>query len=128
MFDRVLKMPLNKVTRKAHIFEYLVSTLPSKKWIRKNQINKCMFKVNNRNPRKGCEIRSKLTINTRRHWCLFGAFIVNFEYISRLFLVFDFEQINICWLRGSYFMIWIYLFIFQFIPDSYNTLCNSKLI
>ena len=45
-----------------------------------------MFKVNNRNTRARCEICSKLTIKTpeRRH----GAFIVNFEHISHLVLVF----------------------------------------
>ena len=48
-----------------------------------------LIKVNNRNTRKICKICSKLTIKTpdRRHWSC-GEFIVNFEYISRLFLVF----------------------------------------
>ena len=47
-----------------------------------------MFKVSNRNTR--CEICSKLTIKTpkRRHWRHSGVFIVNFEYISHLVLVF----------------------------------------
>ena len=45
----------------------------------------CMFKVHNRNTRSGCEICSKLTIN---HWRRSGIFIVNFEYISHLVLVF----------------------------------------
>ena len=46
-----------------------------------------LFKVNNGNTRKKCEICSKLTIKTpeqRRS----GVFIVNFEHISQLFLVF----------------------------------------
>ena len=43
-----------------------------------------MFKVNNRNTRTRCEICSKLTI-ARRHS---GIFIVNFEHISLLVLVF----------------------------------------
>ena len=49
-----------------------------------------IFKVNNRNTRKRCEICSKLTINTpeRRHRRRSGVFIVNFEHISRLVLVF----------------------------------------
>ena len=49
-----------------------------------------MFKVNNRNTRTKCEISSKLTIKTpeRRYWRRFGVFIVNFEHISHLVLVF----------------------------------------
>ena len=49
-----------------------------------------LLKVNNRNTRTRCEICSKLTINTpeRRHWRRSGVFIVNFEHISHLFLVF----------------------------------------
>ena len=48
-----------------------------------------MFKVNNRNTRRRCEICSKLTIKTpeRRHWCRSGVFIVNFEHTSHLLLV-----------------------------------------
>ena len=42
-----------------------------------------MFKVNNRNTRKRCEICSKLTIKIpeQRHWPRFRVFIVNFEHI-----------------------------------------------
>ena len=49
-----------------------------------------LFKVNNRNTRTRCEICSKLTINTpeRRQWRRSGVFIVNFEHISHLALVF----------------------------------------
>ena len=49
-----------------------------------------LFKVNNRNTRTRCEICSKLTIKTpeRRHWRRSGVFIVNFEHISHLVLVF----------------------------------------
>ena len=48
-----------------------------------------MFKVN-RNTRTRCEICPKLTTKTpeRRHWCRSGVFIVNFEHISQLVLVF----------------------------------------
>ena len=47
-------------------------------------------KVSNRNTKTRCEICSKLTINTpeRRQWCRSGVFIVNFEHISHLVLVF----------------------------------------
>ena len=49
-----------------------------------------MFKVNNKNTRKRCEIWSKLTIKTseRPQWRRSGVFIVNFEHISHLALVF----------------------------------------
>ena len=49
-----------------------------------------LFKVNNRNTRKKCEICSKLPIKTP------GVFIVNFEHISHFCLVsfVDFEQVN----------------------------------
>ena len=49
-----------------------------------------LFKVNNRKTRRRCEICSKLTIKTeeRRQWGRFGVFIVNFEHITHLFLVF----------------------------------------
>ena len=53
----------------------------------KDPANIYLFKVNNRNTRKTCEICSKLTLKTpeRRQWHS-GLFIVNFEHISRLFL------------------------------------------
>ena len=49
-----------------------------------------MFKVNNRNGRTRFEIYSKLTIKIpkRRHWRRSGIFIVNFEHITHLALVF----------------------------------------
>ena len=59
-----------------------------------------MFKVNNRNTRTRCEICSKLTMKTpeRQQLRRFGIFIVNFEHILHLFLVFLlllFEQVNV---------------------------------
>ena len=55
-----------------------------------------LFKVNNRSTRKRCEICSKLTIETpeRRQWRLSGIFIVNFENISHLLLVFLLLTLN----------------------------------
>ena len=52
--------------------------------------NNYLFKVNNREARKKCEICSEVTIKTPewRHWRHSGVFIVNFEHISYLFLVF----------------------------------------
>ena len=49
-----------------------------------------IFKVNNRNTRTRCEICSKLTIKTpeRCQWPRSGVFIVNFEHISHIVLVF----------------------------------------
>ena len=49
-----------------------------------------MFKVNNGNTRTRCEICSKLTIKIpeRRQWRRSGVFIVNFEHILHLILVF----------------------------------------
>ena len=68
-----------------------------------NPRNIYLFKVNNRNTRKRCEICLKLTIkhqNDVRHRS--GVFIVNSEHISDLFLVFliaDFEKVIVCWNR-----------------------------
>ena len=60
-----------------------------------NPVGIYLLKVNNRNTRRRYEICSKLTINTpaRRQWHHSGAFIVNFEDISRFFV--DFEQLNV---------------------------------
>ena len=47
-------------------------------------------KASNSNTKTKYEICSKLTIKTpeRCHWRGFGVFIVNFEHISHLFLMF----------------------------------------
>ena len=49
-----------------------------------------LFKVNNGNTRRRCKICSKLTIKDpkRRQWHRSSIFIVNFEHILHLFLVF----------------------------------------
>ena len=50
-----------------------------------------MLQVENRNTKTRCEICSKLTTKKtpeRRQWRRSGVFIVNFEYISHLILVF----------------------------------------
>ena len=59
----------------------LISTFP---------VGNYMFKVNNRNTRTRCEKCSKLTVKTSelRYWRRSGVFIVNFEHISHLVLVF----------------------------------------
>ena len=50
-------------------------------------LNVYLFKFNNRDSRKRCEICSKLTIKTpeRLQWRRSGVFMVNFEHISQLF-------------------------------------------
>ena len=53
-----------------------------------------LFKVNNRNTRTRCEICSKLTIKTPERRS--GVFIVNFENISHLVLVFLLLTLNMC--------------------------------
>ena len=48
------------------------------------------------NTRTSCEICLKLTIKTskQRDWCRSGVFIVNYEYMSHLFLVFLLLTLN----------------------------------
>ena len=55
-----------------------------------------LLKVNNRHNRTRCEICSKLIIKIpeRRQWRRSGIFIVNFEHISHLFLVFLLLTLN----------------------------------
>ena len=69
--------------------------------VRKNAITNpvaiYMLKVDNRNTRVRCEICSKLTMKTpeRCQWRRPGAFIVNFEYILHLVLVFLLLTLNL---------------------------------
>ena len=65
---------------------------------------KYMFKVNNRNIRTRFEICSKLTIKTpeRCCWHCSGVFIINFEHISHLFLVFLLLTLSRHMLVGSF--------------------------
>ena len=55
-----------------------------------------LLKVNDRNISTRCEICSKITKKTpeRRHWRRSGVFIVNFEHISHLALVFLLLTLN----------------------------------
>ena len=71
------------------------------------------FKVSNRSTRKkNCEICSKLTIQTqeRRQWRRSNVFIINFEYISQLFLVFLLLNLKKRMLAGLC-VTWTYLFL-----------------
>ena len=55
-----------------------------------------LLKINNRNTRARCETCSEFTIKTpeRRQWPRSGVFIVNFEHISYLVLVFLLLTLN----------------------------------
>ena len=55
-----------------------------------------LFKIHSRNTRTMCEICSKLIIKTteRRHRRLYIVFIVNFEHISHIVLVFLLLTLN----------------------------------
>ena len=68
-----------------------------------NPANVYLFKVNNRNTRKRCEIGSKLTIKISewRHWRCSDVFIVNFEHISNFFEVFLLSTLNKYMLVGK---------------------------
>ena len=59
-------------------------------WLSSIPAGNYMFKANNRNTRTKCEICSKLTIKIaeRHQWRRSGIFIVNFELILHLALVF----------------------------------------
>ena len=80
MFGRVLSTPLNLI----QIINFL---LPAGIYL---------LKVNNRNTRTRCEICSKLTLKTPqgRDGRRSGVFIVNFEHISHLALVFLLLTLN----------------------------------
>ena len=68
----------------------VVVILISLNYIRPYPAVNYMFKVNSRNIRTRCEMCSKLTTKTpeRRHWRRSSVFIVTFEHISHLVLVF----------------------------------------
>ena len=72
-------------------------------WGGRSPANIYLFKFNNRNTRKRCEMCSKLTIKTpeRCHWRHSGVSIVNFERISHLFLVFLLLNLNKKMLPGE---------------------------
>ena len=81
-----------------------------------------MFKVNDRNTRTRWEICSELTIKTpeRCQWRHSGVFIVNFEHISHLVLVFLSLTLNKQTLTGT--MIGAY-----FPMDSINGFCIQNI-
>ena len=56
------------------------------KWVEPSCIY--FFKVDNRNTKKRCELFPKLTIKTQNNVNDVRVFIVNFQFISHIFLVF----------------------------------------
>ena len=64
--------------------------------LRSDSAGTYLLKANRGNTRTMCEIDSKLTITTakRRHWCRFSVFIVNFEQISQIVLLFPLLNLN----------------------------------
>ena len=68
-----------------------------------------LLKVNCRNTRARCEICSKLKIKTSEwcHWQCSVVFIVNFEHISHLVLVFQFLTLSIKMSVGSIHTIYV---------------------
>ena len=80
-----LNLKLLVMVIEVNLFELFVRQLGES-----NPSGNYMFKFINRNTRTRCEICSKLTIKIpeRRHWRRSGIFIVNFEHISHLALMF----------------------------------------
>ena len=58
-----------------------------------------LFKFNNGNTSKKCEICLKLKMKTpeRRHVRRSVVLIVNFEHITYIVSIVDFEQVNVSW-------------------------------
>ena len=78
------------VNKLFYTFSSRISQSYSNKLFKIFPANIYLFKDNNGNTGKMCEIYSKLSIKTleRRHWRLSGVFIVDFEHISHIFSVF----------------------------------------
>ena len=82
--------PLNSANFFSLIYGILKSNITVKGPMKQYSAGNYIFKVNNRSTRTRCEICSKLTKKTleRCYWHCFVVFIVNFEHISHLVLVF----------------------------------------
>ena len=86
-------------------------TIISEKLIHKTADNPAgvyLLKVNNKNTKTRCEICSKLTIKALRHWRHSGVFVVNFEHISHLALVFLLLTLNKQLPTGGILRGWLY--------------------
>ena len=77
---KVIRQMCLKLTNRTLVWRQVTSLVPA---------GNDMFKINNRNTSKRCEIILKLTIKTQewRHWRRSDVFNVNFEHISHLVLV-----------------------------------------
>ena len=84
-----------------------------------------MFKVNNRNTSLRCEICSKLTIKIpeRRQWRRSGIFIVNFEHIPHLVLVFPLLTLS-KWMPAGPLLTWNYAVL----PNSHDNCIMVSLV
>ena len=100
-YKMLSKEKLSRTGGKETTIQHCISKLSIQMFIkRKIRAGKtCIYllKVGNRNTRTRCEICSKLKIKTpeRHHWHLSGIFILNFEHISHLVLVFLLLTLNI---------------------------------
>ena len=85
MFEWVLDIPLCIFFNPFHFQKY--TDYPSSIYV---------FKVNNKNTLTVCEIFSKLTIKTPEqcHWRRSGVFIVNFEQMSYIVIIFPLFTLN----------------------------------
>ena len=63
-----------------------------------NPENKYMLKAHNNNIRKRCETWERLE---RHHWCNFSIFVVNFEHVLHLILVYLLLNLNKQMLPGN---------------------------
>ena len=97
-----------------------------------------MLKINSRNTRTRCEISSELTIKTpeRRQSHRSGIFIVNFEHISQLVLVFLLLTLNMQLPTGLFVLTRLYIYYYiicmtvplSVIEEKYGTHFLFKLI
>ena len=91
-WHKILDFPRAKTFSKLSNRNRWNSPCLHQQWDESNPANIYLVKVNNKNTGNMyiCKICSKLTIHTseRGRWRCSGVFIVNFEYISQLFLVF----------------------------------------
>ena len=91
-WHKILDFPRAKTFSKLSNRNRWNSPCLHQQWDESNPANIYLVKVNNKNTGNMyiCKICSKLTIQTseRGRWRCSGVFIVNFEYISQLFLVF----------------------------------------
>ena len=76
-------------------FNNKVVATTCKRCKKKIPANNYLFKINNRNNRQMSKICSKIRIKTPERRCS-DVFIVNFEHIWRLFLVFAFMISSMC--------------------------------